>query len=149
MRRDDGSAIVEFVFLAVVLMIPVVYLVLTFARLQAGAFAADAVARDAARAAAVQGYEAVGDGASVALAVDRAHVAAEAIAEVTATDFGFDSRDVVLSLTCRGGACFAPGTDVVASVDITVALPGVPSFLQSAAATMSSVRASPIDRLAP
>ena len=64
MRGDEGSAVVEFVFLAIVLMVPVVYLVLTLARVQEATFAAEAVARDVSRAAVVGGVDALHDGAS-------------------------------------------------------------------------------------
>ena len=45
-RRDEGgSAVVEFVFLAVLLMVPLFYLVMTLSRVQAGAYAASTAAR--------------------------------------------------------------------------------------------------------
>src|SRR5438046_2661434 len=37
--RDDGSATVEFVFLAVVILVPLIYVVLTVSMLQRAAFA--------------------------------------------------------------------------------------------------------------
>ena len=46
---DRGSAVVEFVTLAVLLLVPVVYLVLSLGRVQAGAFAVEGASRDAAR----------------------------------------------------------------------------------------------------
>lgn len=46
---DRGSALVEVVFLLVVLALPSIYLVSTVARLQAGAYAASAAAREAGR----------------------------------------------------------------------------------------------------
>ena len=48
--REAGSAVVEFVFLAVLLMVPLFYLVMVMARLQAGAYAVSAAAREAGRA---------------------------------------------------------------------------------------------------
>ena len=39
-RRDEGRAIVEFIFLGMLLLLPLVYLVLTAARLQAASFSA-------------------------------------------------------------------------------------------------------------
>src|SRR6476661_10084103 len=47
---ERGSAVVEFVFLAVLLMVPLFYLVMVMARLQAGAYAVSAAAREAGRA---------------------------------------------------------------------------------------------------
>jgi len=48
--RDEGRAIVEFVFLGVLLLVPLVYLVLVIARVQAAAFAVSTAAREAGRA---------------------------------------------------------------------------------------------------
>ena len=45
-----GSAIVEFVFLAVLMMVPLFYLVMVLARLQSGAYAVSAASREAGRA---------------------------------------------------------------------------------------------------
>ncbi len=52
MRRgdDDGTAILEFVTVAVVLMVPLVYVLLTVFALQRAAFAVSAAAREAGRA---------------------------------------------------------------------------------------------------
>lgn len=47
---DDGSALVEFVGLSVILLLPIVYLLLTVFDLQRGAFAAGQAAREAGRA---------------------------------------------------------------------------------------------------
>ncbi|HYO20081.1 MAG TPA: pilus assembly protein, partial [Dermatophilaceae bacterium] len=47
---QSGSAIVEFVFLAVLMMVPLFYLVMVLARLQAGAYGVSAAAREAGRA---------------------------------------------------------------------------------------------------
>lgn len=49
-RGDDGNAILEFVTIAVVLMVPLVYVMLTVFTLQRAAFAASAAAREAGRA---------------------------------------------------------------------------------------------------
>ena len=48
--REEGSAIVEFVFLAVLLLIPLIYLTMMIARVQAGSYAVAHAAREAGRA---------------------------------------------------------------------------------------------------
>ena len=48
-RGDDGNAIVEFVYLAVLLMVPLVYVLLTVFQVQRAAFAASSAAREAGR----------------------------------------------------------------------------------------------------
>ena len=47
---DSGRAIVEFVFLGVLMLVPLVYLVLTLATVQAAAYSATTAAREAGRA---------------------------------------------------------------------------------------------------
>lgn len=49
-RGDEGNAILEFVTVAVVLMVPLVYVMLTVFQLQRAAFAVSAAAREAGRA---------------------------------------------------------------------------------------------------
>ncbi|NKY41663.1 pilus assembly protein, partial [Cellulomonas septica] len=49
--RDDGSAVLEFLGVALVLLLPTVYLVLVLGRLQAATFAVEGAAREAARTA--------------------------------------------------------------------------------------------------
>jgi hypothetical protein len=59
--RDAGTAIVEFLWLAILLMVPLVYVVLAAASLQRTAFAETSAARDAARAYATAGSDAEGE----------------------------------------------------------------------------------------
>ena len=47
---EDGSALVEFVFIALVVFVPLVYIVAGFSAVQRGVFAATAAAREAGRA---------------------------------------------------------------------------------------------------
>ena len=49
-RGEDGSAIVEFVVLGVLMMVPLVYLVMSVGRVQAGSYAVTTAAREAGRA---------------------------------------------------------------------------------------------------
>ena len=48
--REAGSAVVEFTFLAVLMLIPLIYLVMMVARVQAGAYAVSLAARESGRA---------------------------------------------------------------------------------------------------
>ena len=50
LRNDDGgNAIIEFVYLAVLLMVPLVYVLLTVFRVQGAAYAVSSAAREAGR----------------------------------------------------------------------------------------------------
>lgn len=146
---DAGSALVEFVFLAIVLMVPIVYLVLTLARVQADAFAAEAAVRDASRAAVVGGVDALRGGASMANAEQLARERADAVLRVTLDDFGVELSDAEVTLTCTGGPCLAPGTAVMVGVTIRAPLPGIAALVPAAAAYVSATGSSPVDGYAP
>lgn len=117
---DEGSAVVEFVGLTFVLLVPLVYLVLVVGRLEAAGFAAEGAAREAAR---------------VFVASDETSAAAPralAAAGVALADQGLhdDPADAV-SIACSA-ACLTPGSEVAVDVRLSVPLPFVPQFLRGA-----------------
>jgi hypothetical protein len=116
LRSDDGNAIVEFVWLAVLLMIPLVYVVLAALSVQRSAFASTTAAREAARAYATAGSDAEGE------------QRAEAAVAMAMHDQGVSWMPQGRVIEC-GDCTFAPGS--VFSVDIrtTVALPFVPGWV--------------------
>lgn len=112
---EQGSAIVEFVFLAVLMMIPLIYLVMTLGRLQAGAYAASTAAREAGRAYVTADAQA------------GAERRAEAAASIAFEDQGFGDTGRI-SLSCDGTPCLRPEGRVEVTSVVTVPLPLVPSF---------------------
>lgn len=134
---DDGSSVVEFLGLSLVLLVPLVYLVLTLGRLEAATFATEGAAREAART-----YVA-SDGAEEG--AERA-VAAVGIA---LRDQGFhDDPATALTLTCSAVPCLAPGSDVSARIEVRVPLPFVPSFVRDVIpleVPVSVERVAPVD----
>lgn len=112
---EAGSAIVEFVFLAVLMMVPLIYLVMTLGRLQAGAYAASAAAREAGRA-----Y-------TTAASAAEAEYRADAAATIAFEDQGFGGSGRV-SLACDGSPCLRPEGRVEVTTVVTVPLPFVPTF---------------------
>lgn len=138
---DDGSAVVEFVALSLLLLVPLVYLVVTLAHIQAGAFAAEAAAHDAARAVVVEGVDRRESGASVASAMASGSARAQAATAIIAEDFGFDAEDASLQLSCDS-TCLDPGGNVTASVEVAVPLPGVPDLFGGAFPLEVTVSAS-------
>ncbi|HEY8294953.1 MAG TPA: hypothetical protein VIG41_06405 [Micrococcaceae bacterium] len=113
---EEGSAVVEFVFLAVLLMIPVIYLIITLGQLQGGAYAVVGAADQAAKV-----YVAGTDpGASRA--------AAEEAVMLAMADHGFNTGDVNLAISCSPADCLSPGTTVTATVTLNVPLPLVPTM---------------------
>ncbi|MCY0903587.1 hypothetical protein OS914_01475 [Arthrobacter sp. H14-L1] len=126
---EAGSALVEFVFLAVLLMIPVVYLVITVGQLQAGAYAVAGAADQAAKV-----YVAAAEPAAARAAAEEAVVLAMA-------DYGFNRGDARLDLRCDRGECASPGSLITATVSLAVPLPLV-SSLPGVALTAATVDAS-------
>ena len=111
-RGDDGNALVEFVYLAVLLMVPLVYLLLAVFQVQSAAFGVTEAARQAGRA-----YARADD----PVAADRV---ARAAAQLALKDQGIDwSGDPQF---CGGGGCpLEPGATVRTSITYTVHLPFV------------------------
>lgn len=118
---EEGSAIVEFLGVAVLLLVPVVYLVLVLGQLQSATFAVEGAARHAARAIVVAEDEATGLG----------H--AEAAVELALRDQGLPPAPPgdALTVVC-GNPCLEPGGSVTVTVAVDVVLPGVPAWLDGA-----------------
>lgn len=115
-RGERGTAIVEFVFLAVVLMVPLIYLVMMLSRLQAGAYAASAAAREAGRA------------FVTASSAEAAAGRAQAAARIAFGDQGFRNGQASLAMSCDGSPCLRPEGRVEMVATVTVPLPLVPAF---------------------
>jgi len=148
---DSGGAIVEFVAVTLLLLVPVVYLVVTVARIQAGLFAAEAASYEAARASVVEGVWQLDNGASRSAAMDSGLARARAVTAVTAEDFGFDTSDAVVVLTCAPAQCLSFGSNIEATVEVHVPLPGVPGFvgrLVPLEVTVAAAARAPVDGLA-
>ena len=128
---DRGSALVEFVTLGVLLLIPIVYLVLTLGRIQAAAYAADGAAREAAR---------------TFVAADDEHTGrtrALAAVRLGLLDQGFDVDPArVTAINCRRTPCLTPEGAVDVSVSVEVVLPGIPGFVDRLVATHVTVRST-------
>ncbi len=108
MTRDDGNATVEFVMVAVVLMVPLVYVLLAVFAVQRAAFAVSAAAREAGRA-----YVTA---ASADVAEERAQTAADL---ALADQLPSSPR---AALVTEGA--LAPGGAVTVTVTYDVGLPG-------------------------
>ena len=123
---DRGSAIVEFVALGLLLLIPVIYLVVTVSRVQAGSFAVVAASEQA------------GQAISVMEADSFNQAAIHEIAAVAALDHGFDAQDLALEVSCSDGSCTSPGAVATVHAQLTVSLPAVPGFMTANVATLTS-----------
>lgn len=128
--REGGSALVEFVFLSVLVLVPLLYLILTLSRLQAGAYAVSAAAREAGRA-----YV-------TAASTGDASGRAEAAARLAFEDQGFRGAESRLSVSCDGSPCLRPAGRVTLLASVRVPLPLVPRFARAAIPLEVSVTAS-------
>ncbi len=119
-RDESGTAIVEFVWLAILLIVPLLYIVLAAFDTQRAAYAASAAARSAGRA--------------YVTAPDQATGRARAMAAVRLAyrDQRLDEPPDV-RITCRPdpARCLSPGSVVRAEVHSSVALPLMPAALGS------------------
>lgn len=130
-RGDAGSAVVEFVTIGVLMLVPVVYLVLTMGRVQAASFAVEGAARESARL--VVGAASEVDGKARAVAVTGWAL----------RDQGFtDDPSAALTFACAANPCLTPGADVSVTVRIDVPLPGVPLGVSALLPTVVPVSAT-------
>jgi Flp pilus assembly protein TadG len=140
LRGDDGNAIVEFVYLAVLLMVPLVYVLLTVFRVQGAAYAVSSAAREAGRVYATSD--------SVESAGERAFVAASIV--MRDSNLSLAPRD--LRIRCSSDPCLAPGSRVEVDIAYDVSLPLLPRlFNDRAPATVrvSSHHLEVVDRFRP
>lgn len=114
---DEGSASLEFITAGLLLLLPMVYLVLTLSAVQAGAFAVEGAARQAARVY-VQGESAA-----------EADAAASRAIEFALADYGLDEAPVDVTVSCTESPCLTRRGFVTFTVATTVALPLVPPVL--------------------
>jgi hypothetical protein len=114
---ERGSAVVEFVVLGVLLLIPLVYLVMMLARVQAGSYAVSQAAREAGRAFVTADAEGA------------ARARAQAAARVAFADHAFEDSGRV-TIACDGSPCLRPDGQVVTAATVRVPLPLVPSFVR-------------------
>lgn len=107
---EAGSALVEFIFLGLVLLVPVIYLIVMAGQVQGAAFAAAGASESAAKV-----YVAAGDPAA-------GEQQARMAAELAFADFGFEPEGLLLDISCSE-QCLAPGSTVTALVRFDVPLP--------------------------
>jgi hypothetical protein len=134
---ERGSAVIEFVFLSVLLTIPLIYLVLTLSRIQAGTYAVSAAAREAGRA-----YVTTEQ-------TERAERRARAAAGLAFEDQGFSPEDTSLAMHCDGRPCLRPEGRIDVTARVTVPLPLVPSFARGVvplAVPISASHVAVVDR---
>lgn len=115
---DHGSAVVEFVTVGLLLLVPTLYLVLAVGRVQAGVLATEAASRAAVRAITSADTE------------DEGRAAARSLVGYALSDQGFDvDPDAATDVACPADGCLTPGGRVAVTVEVAVPLPGLPAVL--------------------
>ncbi|MCW2509717.1 MAG: hypothetical protein JWP68_2865 [Modestobacter sp.] len=129
---EGGSAIVEFVFIALVVFLPLVYIVAGFSAVQRGVFASTEAAREAGRALGTAPDPVSGQ------------ARAEAAVRIAVEDQSVQATDVVLAYAPVGAGCEAagsyqpaltPGEEFTVCVTVTVRVPLLPEFINTNTAT--------------
>jgi hypothetical protein len=115
---DAGSAVVEFVTIGVLMLVPVVYLVVVVAQVQAAAFATESAAREAAR---------------IVVTTEDEELSADLA--VAAVGWALRDQGIVAdpsraaTVVCAADPCLSPGADVTVTVAVDVPLPAVPAVV--------------------
>jgi len=111
-RSDEGNALVEFTYLSVLLMVPLVYVLISVFVVQRAAFGTTEAARQAGRAYARS------------TTVDEGQRRATAAARLALKDQGITLTNG-LTIRCLDAVCLAPGSRVRVTVRYDVQLPGL------------------------
>jgi Flp pilus assembly protein TadG len=132
LRDERGSALVEFVFIALVVFVPLIYIVAGFSAVQRGVFASTAAAREAGRA--------IGTAPDPVTGQERALRAAQLAVE----DQSVNATDVRVTYVAGGSDCetgagysptLTPGEEFSVCVTVTVRSPFLPEFIDANTAT--------------
>ena len=114
---DRGSAIVEFIALGVGVLVPLAYIVLAAAGVQAAVFASTQAVREAGRA------------FVSASTTGEAQARAQGAARLAFDDHGLDLPPDALTVSCPGGPCLSPGATVTVELSWRVPVPWLPESL--------------------
>ncbi len=133
---ESGRAIVEVIFLAVLMLIPVTYILINLLRLQAATLAVTQAARDAGRA--IDTAPTIGDGLTRAQ-----QIAAIDLADQRIPDNGLTIQFTAPGTDCTPANTITPTLDPGAVYDICVTaiitLPGVPTIVTGTNNTITGV----------
>ena len=132
---DRGSAIVEFIVIGVLVLIPLSYIAMCVMRVQAASVASSLAVREAGRA------------FVSADTIPEARVRASAAAALALADQGFTLSARSLRVSCSPSQCLDPESTVQVNLDWAVDLPWLPEFLGSERTSIpiSAHRTMPVD----
>ena len=120
MRRrafeDQGSAVLEFLIIGLLVLVPLLYVLLTVLRVESAVMASTQAVREAGRA------------FMMADSSSQGRLQALAAARLAMADQGFDMSAASLSITC-GQTCLAPSSSAHIRLDWRVNLPWIPATI--------------------
>lgn len=133
---DAGSASVEFLAAAILLLVPLVYLVVAVSLIQSAALGVEGAARQAARA-----YVR-------ADSVPQAQRHLDAVLHVVAADHGLEHQRFMVEVACspRPSRCLQPDGTVTVTLRYAVPLPFVPFLDGLAVAQLQAQATQPVSR---
>ena len=137
---DAGNAIVEFVWLAVLLMVPLVYLMLTVFRVQNASYAVSSATREAGRVF----VTAPDSGTGRRRALESA--------ALVMRDAGLTLDRGQVRITCSATPCLTPGARVDVAIGYDASLPFLPGLLgrhRTASVHVTSRHLEVVDRYRP
>lgn len=131
-ERDDGTALIEFIWLGLLLLVPLVYLMVAASGVQRAAYGVSAASRAAGRAFVLA--------PDVSVARERA----ERAARTALSDQGIAADVADVDIECIP-TCLAPGSTVTVVVSVRQELPLAPDVLGGAtpAVTVDSTHVEP------
>lgn len=132
---ERGSAVLEFLVIGVLVLVPMAYIVMSVMRVQAASMASTQAVREAARAYAT------------ADSVSQGNQAAITAAEVAFEDQGFNLPASALQVRCLG-SCLEPGSSVQVELGWRVDLPWIPASLsqgRSASVPIDAIHTARVD----
>lgn len=126
-RDEEGSALVELSWLAIILLVPLIWIVISVFEVQQGAFATSAAARAAGRAYALAPDDATGA------------ARADAVARQVLADQGTPGQEAAVTVSCDapGDNCHVGTSVITVRVESAVHLPFFPSIFDKAAASFA------------
>ena len=119
-RSDTGTALIEFIWLGLLLLVPLVYLMVAVSGVQRAAYGASAASRAAGRA------------FVLAPDVSAARERAERAARTALADQGIEVGGADVAIDCTP-SCLSPGSTVHVTVTVRERLPLAPDVLGGAA----------------
>lgn len=132
-RDESGTALIEFCWLAIVLLLPFVYIMIAVFDVQRASYGVSAASQSAAQS------------FISAPSVDTAFARAKSTARLTLQDHSVSAADISVECRPSAGACLEPGSSVRVTVVVRQPLPLTPQVLgeQLAAITVDASHVEP------